>query len=142
MKKLILTLVGMVCMTVVMADDVYPYLTFECSDGSTNTIGVKNLTMNTSDNSLVASNDQETKTFTLSDLTKMYFSGSTTTTTLKGDVNRDGTISVSDVMAAVNIVLGNDYEKPYIFDHLAADPNYDGRISIADVMAIVQMVLD
>ena len=61
---------------------------------------------------------------------------------LMGDVNRDGTISVSDVMAAVNIVLGNDYEKPYIFDHLAADPNYDGRISIADVMAIVQMVLD
>ncbi len=59
-------------------------------------------------------------------------------------IEQDYTYGTVDgtVMAAVNIVLGNDYEKPYIFDHLAADPNYDGRISIADVMAIVQMVLD
>ncbi len=133
MKKLILTLVGMVCMTVVMADDVYPYLTFECSDGSTNTIGVKNLTMNTSDNSLVASNDQETKIFTLSDLTKMYFSGSTTTTTLKGDVNRDGKVDISDVVAIINTMAG-------VMIYEDADVNSDDHVDISDVVSVINII--
>ena len=58
-----------------------------------------------------------------------------------GDVNRDGTITVSDVTALVNIVLGYDSEKPYRFDHDASDLNGDGQISVSDVTILVNIIL-
>ena len=58
-----------------------------------------------------------------------------------GDVNRDGTVSIADVTALVNIVLGKDNTEPYQDDHSAADVNGDGSITIADVTALVNKVL-
>lgn len=58
---------------------------------------------------------------------------------LLGDVNRDGEISIADVTALVNIILGKDTEEQY--DHLAADVNQDGDITIADVTALVNYIL-
>ncbi len=57
------------------------------------------------------------------------------------DVNRDGSVSVADVMAVVNILLGDDQVEPYVYDHFAADANGDGIISVADAMAIVDYIL-
>ena len=61
--------------------------------------------------------------------------------TLRGDVNRDGQISIADVTALVNIILGKDNVQPYIYDHEAADVNTDTTISIADVTALVNIIL-
>lgn len=63
---------------------------------------------------------------------------------LKGDVNRDGKITIADVTALVNIILGkatreNDSDK-YDFD--AAYVNNDDSITIADVTALVNIILD
>jgi len=71
------------------ADGEYPYLTFESSDGSVVSIAViKNsntavttseslsLELKVSDGTLVATNDEGKKIFTLKDLTKMYFTDS------------------------------------------------------------------
>lgn len=58
-----------------------------------------------------------------------------------GDVNKDGQISIADVTALVNIILGKDNTQPYQYDHLAADVNQDGNISIADVTALVNIIL-
>ena len=58
-----------------------------------------------------------------------------------GDVNKDGQISIADVTALVNIILGKDNTSPYIYDHVAADVNQDGSISIADVTALVNIIL-
>ena len=60
-----------------------------------------------------------------------------------GDINRDGQISIADVTALVNMILGkitqeNDSDQ-YDFD--AADVNGDGQISIADVTALVNIIL-
>lgn len=60
---------------------------------------------------------------------------------LIGDVNRDGQISIADVTALVNIILGKDNTEPYQYDHDAADVNGDGAISIADVTALVNIIL-
>lgn len=60
---------------------------------------------------------------------------------LSGDVNNDGTISIADVTALVNIVLGKDNTAPYQYNHDAADINNDGTISIADVTALVNLIL-
>jgi len=61
---------------------------------------------------------------------------------LTGDVNGDGNVSIADVTAVVNIVLGKDNVKPYLFNHEAADVNRDGEISIADVTALVNIILN
>jgi len=60
---------------------------------------------------------------------------------LLGDVNRDGSITIADVTALVNIILGKDSVQPYVYDHDAADVNADGSITIADVTALVNIIL-
>ena len=58
-----------------------------------------------------------------------------------GDVNRDGLITIADVTALVNIILGKDSVEPYQYDHRAADVNKDSSITIADVTALVNIIL-
>lgn len=60
-----------------------------------------------------------------------------TGTTLKGDVNHDGNISVGDVMAIVEYILKGAVD----IDKSAADCNSDGSINVSDVMAVVEIVL-
>ena len=56
-----------------------------------------------------------------------------------GDVNGDGQITIADVTALVNIILGKDTAGQY--NHSAADVNGDGQITIADVTALVNIIL-
>ena len=63
------------------------------------------------------------------------------TPTEVGDINRDGQVSIADVTALVNIILGKDSTVPYQYDHDAADVNTDGGISIANVTALVNIIL-
>ncbi|MBQ6190566.1 MAG: dockerin type I repeat-containing protein [Bacteroidaceae bacterium] len=60
---------------------------------------------------------------------------------LPGDVNKDNQISIADVTALVNIILGKDNSEPYQYDHEAADVNGDNTVSIADVTALVNIIL-
>lgn len=52
-----------------------------------------------------------------------------------GDVNEDGKINVSDVMATVNVINSGKYDE-------RADVNSDGKVTITDVMTIVNKILD
>ena len=55
---------------------------------------------------------------------------------VKGDVNGNGTVDISDVVALVNIILNSSS------DHQAeADLNNDGDIDISDVVALVNIIL-
>ena len=56
-----------------------------------------------------------------------------------GDVNNDGSVTIADVTALVNIILGKDTEG--LYNHDAADVNNDGNITIADVTALVNIIL-
>ena len=55
--------------------------------------------------------------------------------TVVGDVNKDGTVSIADVTALVNIVLASAEPND------KADVNGDGEVSIADVTALVNIIL-
>lgn len=61
-------------------------------------------------------------------------------TTLVGDVNRDGSISIADVTALVDIILGKITDTE-AYDFTAADVNGDGTATIADVTALVDLIL-
>ena len=58
---------------------------------------------------------------------------------LLGDVNQDGSITIADVTALVNIILGKDTAGTYSLE--AADVNQDTTITIADVTALVNIIL-
>ena len=61
---------------------------------------------------------------------------------VNADVNKDGDITIADVTALVNILLGKDDAEPYKYDHVAADVNGDGTVTIADVTALVNIILE
>ncbi len=58
-----------------------------------------------------------------------------------GDVNYDGNVTIADVTALVNIILGKDATEPYQYNHKTADVNLDGNLTIADVTALVNKIL-
>ena len=57
------------------------------------------------------------------------------------DVNKDGSLTVADVTALVNIVLGNDNHEPYAYDHSAADVNGSGEVDSDDISELVNLIL-
>jgi len=54
---------------------------------------------------------------------------------VRGDVNGDSQVSIADVTALVNVILGKGSP------NAAADVNGDGLVSIADVAAVVNIIL-
>ena len=60
---------------------------------------------------------------------------------LIGDVNKDNTITVSDVTVLVDIILGNITNPGELYNMDAADVNKDGIVSIADVTGLVDLIL-
>ena len=55
-----------------------------------------------------------------------------------GDINGDGNINISDVVAIVNYIIGTSNETNY---DVAADMNEDGVINVSDVIAIVNQII-
>lgn len=60
------------------------------------------------------------------------------TTTLKGDVNSNGVIDISDVLCTVDYILGKTVKD---FNVESADLNNDQTIDITDVLIIVDIIL-
>ena len=77
MKKLFLTLLAVVAMLVAHADG-YPYLLFQTTDGTIHAMAVESLDISISGGQLVATNIEETQTFILTDLSRMFFCEDTT----------------------------------------------------------------
>jgi hypothetical protein len=57
-----------------------------------------------------------------------------------GDINKDGDVSIADVTALVNILMGQDAEQ-VLYDHKAADVDGNGSAEAADVEALLNMIL-
>ena len=60
---------------------------------------------------------------------------------MAGDVNSDGKVTIADVTALVNIILGKDDGPTPMYDHDAANVNGDDKVTIADVTALVNIIL-
>ena len=56
---------------------------------------------------------------------------------LKGDVNGDGTVDISDANLTINIILG----AASLSDFPAADVNGDGSVDVSDVNLIINIIL-
>jgi hypothetical protein len=78
MKKFLLLLMALVGALTVQAEE-YAYLTFETTDGEKASVAVSSLTLTINGNTLTAGS----QTFTLSNLSKMYFSNINETTAIE-----------------------------------------------------------
>ena len=58
--------------------------------------------------------------------------------TLPGDVNQDGSVSITDVGLMIDRILGAE---PEVFHFPAADVNSDGQVSITDVGLVIDIIL-
>jgi M6 family metalloprotease-like protein len=57
-----------------------------------------------------------------------------------GDVNKDGDVSIADITALVNILMGQDAEQ-VLYDHKAADADGNGSVEAADVETLLNLIL-
>ena len=55
---------------------------------------------------------------------------------LKGDVNGDGKVNVSDVTTLINMILGITPT-----DEARADVNNDGKVNVSDVTTLINIIL-
>ena len=55
--------------------------------------------------------------------------------TIAGDINGDNLLNVQDVILAVNLVLGNEFD-------YSADLNGDAQINIQDIVLLVNIILN
>ena len=62
-------------------------------------------------------------------------------TVLRGDVNRDGSVSIADVTTLIDHLLSNDYEDSENFSYANSLINEDETVSIADVTALIDLLL-
>jgi hypothetical protein len=92
MKKLFLLLTVLVTTLTVLAEG-YTYLTFETTDGAKASVSVENLTLTISGTTLTAGSQQ----FTLSNLSKMYFSTSDETATGIEEINSAAIEEATDI---------------------------------------------
>ncbi|MBR6036002.1 MAG: hypothetical protein IKP41_03460 [Bacteroidaceae bacterium] len=77
MKKFALLFLALVGALTVQADETYPYLTFETTDGAKISVNTESLKLTINGTTLTAGDQQ----FTITNLSKMYFSASDESTT-------------------------------------------------------------
>ena len=92
MKKIFILLTVLVATLTVQAEG-YTYLTFETTDGAKASVAVENLTLTINGTTLTAGSQQ----FTLSNLSKMYFSASDETATGIEEINSAAIEEATDI---------------------------------------------
>ena len=60
---------------------------------------------------------------------------------LRGDVNKDGAVTIGDVTALIDHLLSSDLEEGEFFSPDNADTNLDETISISDVTTLIDYLL-
>jgi hypothetical protein len=134
MRKIILSVVIALFGLLSVQASNYTKLTFQQVDGTKQSVDLQSLVITFSDGQLLATNENGDQSFALRNLAKMYFS----TSSIIGDVNRDGYVNISDVICIINYILNGDGSK---IDLEAAELNGDGTINISDATKLINMIL-
>ncbi len=93
MRKLILMLVALVCVAV-HANDKFGYLAFADKNGEIKTISVEGLKLTIVGGELVAQNADTKESFSLADLSKMYFSKEAQSGIENIDIKNNGKVTI------------------------------------------------
>lgn len=134
MKNLIFALFTLLSATTAAADDEFGlYIVTGSETTTTNVSSLQKISFNNG-NVVVLTTDGVSASTPMSDITKMYFGIiEKEVTGITGDVNGDGKVNISDVVAVINQIAGvENYER--------ADVNSDTYVNITDVVDIINII--
>ena len=130
-------LIALVAM--VASAETYNYLKFTKTNGSTVTYSVEGLKLTYDDSNVYVTNAETTATIALADVQDMYFSNEAGGSTfMRGDVNNDGFVTITDVTTLINYLLTNDATGVNVE---AANCDQEGDVTIADVTSLINYLL-
>ena len=137
MKKTIITmLIALVAM--VASAETYNYLKFTKTNGTSVTYSVEGLKLTYSNTNVTVTNVDGTATLALSEVQDMYFTNEAAPSFLRGDVDGDGEVGISDVTALIDYILT---ENPEGVNVPACDCDQDNEVGISDVTALIDYIL-
>lgn len=138
MKKTIITML-IALVAICASAETYSYLKFTKTNGTTVTCSVEGIKVTYDNNNVIVTNDEGTTTIALSEVQDMYFSNEAGGSEfIRGDVNCDGNVTISDVTALINYLLSGDATGISVE---AANCNQDESVSISDVTALINFLL-
>ena len=116
----------------------FAYLNLTTADGAERSIAAAQVKITFADGALLVAHgaDGAQARVSLSDLVSMQFSNSGAPTSLKGDINIDGNVDVSDVTTMVSLVLAAEGNLEI------CDVNEDGKIDVSDVTTITNIIIN
>ena len=131
-------LIALVAM--VASAETYNYLKFTKTNGTTLTYSVEGLKLTYDITNVTITNAEGTSTLALAEVQDMYFSNDagTTPSVLKGDVNNDSKVDISDATALINYLLLGD-DNGINLD--AANVNGDAVVDISDATTLINYLL-
>lgn len=134
MKNLFIVLVAFLTAATAAADDEFGLYIVTSSETSTTSVSSLQKISFDNGNVVVLTTDGTSASTPMSDITKMYFGIlEKEVTYIKGDVDGDGKVNISDVVAVINQIAGIEtYER--------ADVNDDTYVNITDVVGIINII--
>ena len=141
MKKLFLLFAAAVLTTLGMSADTYNYLNFVNSSNQITQFSTTGLRMTFNGGKATVTADGQTQTINLATMAYMEFTNTQAggTTYLRGDVNGDGKVDVSDVNIIINIMLGKDDGSAY--DGRQYLTEGDTTVDVSDVNVVINIML-
>lgn len=137
MKKLLFALLVLFIGISAQADG-FNYLRFNTSGGAEQSVSTDGLKIVFQNGKMVATSNGGNATIMLSSMNYMYFSNEGGSSQwLPGDVNRDGSVNVSDITELINMIMGFTAE-----DLERGDVNGDGRINVSDITALIDIIMN
>ncbi len=69
---------------------------------------------------------------------KVFYKGEPASAEIVGDINKDGEVTIGDVSALIDILLGSEVDLDML---IRGDLNKDGEVTIGDVSALIDILL-
>ena len=85
--------------------ETYNYLKFTKTNGTTATYSVEGLKLTYDNTNVTITNVDGTATLALAEVQDMYFTNEAAPSFLRGDVDNDGEVSISDVSALTDMIM-------------------------------------
>ena len=137
MKKTIITmLIALVAM--VASAETYNYLKFTKTNGTTATYSVEGLKLTYDNTNVTVTNVDGTATIALAEVQDMYFTNEAAPSFMRGDVDNDGMVAISDVTMLIDYVLTSNADGVNLD---AADCDQDNEIGISDITLLIDYIL-
>lgn len=133
MKRFFLAAVALILSFAAYADDEVGLYVVTSAETTTTSVSTLQKITFSNGNVVVQTKDGESTSTPMSDVTKMYFDFIKTETHLVGDVNEDGTVDISDIVADINQIAGTATFR-------YADVNEDETVDISDIVAIINII--